>query len=195
MLPPDVLALLREWWRERSAWDAVAPEGGAAGQLGPSSMSLPCLSGQRQAAAARLHRREAGSPAHRHVFVEVADWRIAAGLDLPAAFQLAVALDPMTSQRQGWNPALALRAAKTRKVVIGIADVGKPNLVQPKRDALRLNRPEFCKSGFCERFEHRSPPLPRFARQAGERDDQLGATATPHAAKARAIDLDILRQR
>jgi hypothetical protein len=33
----------------------------------------------------------------------------------------------------------------------------------------------------------------RFARQAGERDSLLGATITPHAAKARAIDLDILR--
>jgi hypothetical protein len=35
----------------------------------------------------------------------------------------------------------------------------------------------------------------RFARQAGERDSQLGATITPHAAKAGAIDPDILRQR
>jgi hypothetical protein len=35
----------------------------------------------------------------------------------------------------------------------------------------------------------------RFARQAGERDGQLGATITPHAGQAGAIDLDILRHR
>jgi hypothetical protein len=35
----------------------------------------------------------------------------------------------------------------------------------------------------------------RFARQVGERDSQLGATITPHAAEAGAIDPDILRQR
>jgi hypothetical protein len=35
----------------------------------------------------------------------------------------------------------------------------------------------------------------RFARQASERDGQLGATITPHAATAGAIDLDIPRHR
>jgi len=35
----------------------------------------------------------------------------------------------------------------------------------------------------------------RFARQASERNGQLGATITPHAAQASAINLDILRQR
>jgi hypothetical protein len=35
----------------------------------------------------------------------------------------------------------------------------------------------------------------RFARQASERNGQLGATITPHAAQASAINPDILRQR
>ena len=35
----------------------------------------------------------------------------------------------------------------------------------------------------------------RFARQASERDSQLGATTNPHAATAVAIDLYVLRQR
>jgi hypothetical protein len=35
----------------------------------------------------------------------------------------------------------------------------------------------------------------RFARQASERDSQLGATITPHAATAGAIDPDVLRHR
>src|SRR5260370_41768194 len=133
-------------------------------------MSPPCLAGQPQAAAARLHPRQAGSP-DRAVFVEVTVRRIAGGL-LPAALEPTVALDPMTSQRRSWNPALALLAAKTRKVVIGMGNIRKPGPAQ--RDAPRLVRPESskceaCKSRFCERFEHRSPPLPRFARQVGER--------------------------
>src|SRR5260370_39187656 len=146
----------------------AAPGRWAAGQLGPSSMSFPCLSGQRQAAAARVHRRQAGSSAHRTVFVDVADRRIAVGFGLPAAFQAAIAIEPMTDQRRGWNPALALRAAKTRKVVIGMGFVEKPGPAQ--RNAPRLQRPEsskfevcefeVSKSGFCESFEHRSPPLP-----------------------------------
>src|SRR5260370_26762100 len=76
----------------------AAPERWAAGQLGPSSMSFPCLSGQRQAAAARLRRRRAGGPARRSVFIEGADRCIAVrlGLGLPAAFQPAIAIDPMT---------------------------------------------------------------------------------------------------
>jgi hypothetical protein len=35
----------------------------------------------------------------------------------------------------------------------------------------------------------------RLARQASEQDDQLGATITPHAVKAGAINLDVLRHR
>ena len=35
---------------------------------------------------------------------------------------------------------------------------------------------EFCTPEFCVSCEHRSPPLPRLARQAGERDGQCGAT-------------------
>ena len=93
-------------------------------------MSFPCLSDQRQAAAARLCRRQAGSPARCAVFIEVADRCIAAGFDLPAAFQVAIAIKPMTDQRRGWNPALALRAAKTRKVVIGMGIVEKPGPAQ-----------------------------------------------------------------
>src|ERR1700726_2389261 len=124
-------------------------------------MSFPCLSGQRQ--AARLRRRRAGSPARRTMFGEVAERCIAVGLGLPAAFQPAVAIEPMTDQRRGWNPALALRAAKTRKVVIGKGFVEKPGPAQ--RNAPRRQRPEssefeVCKPGFSESFEHRSPPLP-----------------------------------
>ena len=64
---------------------------------------------------------------------EPAAGRIPIGLRLPAALQPAVTIEPMTSQRRGWNPATALRAAKTRKVVIGIGTIGKPGLVQPRR--------------------------------------------------------------
>jgi hypothetical protein len=131
------------------------------------------------------------------VFVDVADKCIAARLGLPAAFQPAIAIDPMTSQRRGWNPAPALRAAKTRKVVIGTGFNGRhgPAL----RNARRLQMPKSAKckvfkSECCESFEHRSPPLP-LARQASERDGQLSATITPHAGQAGAIDLDILRHR
>src|SRR6202158_2536119 len=44
--------------------------------------------------------------------------RIAVGLGLPAAFQAAIAIEPMTSERRGWRPALACcrRAAKARQV-------------------------------------------------------------------------------
>jgi hypothetical protein len=144
-------------------------------------MSILCLSGHRQAPAARLHRRLA----ERTVFVEVADRQIAVGLDLPPAFQPAIAIDPMTSQRPGWNPSLALRAAKTRKVVIGMgideagpAQRNAPRLQRSDSSKAEACKPEICKAGFCESFEHRSPPFPRLARQAGERDSQLGATIT-----------------
>ncbi|MDB5640669.1 MAG: hypothetical protein JWP51_5577 [Bradyrhizobium sp.] len=109
-------------------------------------------------------------------FIEPAGWRLVG--DLPAAFEPAVAIKPMTGKHRRWRPALARcrRVAKPRQVVIAIRAMGKPGLVQPRRDALGLNRPEFHKSGFCESFEHRSPPLPRFTRQASERDSQPGAT-------------------
>ncbi|WP_143039757.1 MULTISPECIES: hypothetical protein [Bradyrhizobium] len=126
-------------------------------------MSFLYLSGQRQAPAARLHRRLA----ERAVFVEVADRQIAAGLDLPAAFHPAIAIDPMTSQRRGWNPSLALRAAKTRKVVIGMgtdeagaAQRNAPRPQGPESSKSEAYKPEVCKAGFCESFEHRSPPFP-----------------------------------
>jgi hypothetical protein len=125
-------------------------------------MSFLSLSGQRQAPAARLHRRLA----ERAVFVEVADRQIAAGLDLPAAFQPAIAIDPMTSQRRGWNPSLALRAAKTRKVVIGMgideapAQRNAPPLQRSESSKSEACKPAVCKAGFCESFEHRSPPFP-----------------------------------
>src|ERR1700676_2798179 len=115
-----------------------------------------------------MRRRPAGSSACGSVFVEVADRRIAVGFGLPAAFQVAIAIEPTTSQRRGWNPALALRAAKTRKVVIRRDFVEKTGPAQ--RDAPRLQRPEspefeacqfeVCKPGSSESFEHRSPPLP-----------------------------------
>lgn len=173
----------------------AAPKRWAAGHLGPSSIIAPLPN--PLAPTEQLHRRQAGSPARRTVFVEVADRRIAVRLGLPAAFQTAIAIEPMTSQRRGWNPALAFRAAKTRKVVIRTGVIGKPGPAQ--RDAQRLQMPESAKcevskSGFCESFEHRSPPFP-LARQASERDSQLGATIIPHAGQAGAIDPDILRHR
>jgi hypothetical protein len=115
---------------------------------------------------------------------------------LPAAFEPAIVIDPMTSQRRGWNPAPALRAAKTRKVVIGRGLVEK--LGPARRSAPQVAESanaEIYKSGFCEFFEHRSPPLPLFRGLDGERDGQPGATITPRAAKAVAIDPDILRHR
>src|ERR1700731_3282537 len=95
---------------------------------------------------------------------------------MPAAFQPAAALDPMTGQRRRWRPALARcrRAAKSRQVVIAMA--GRPEPVTRRRDSVRPGGPKFCKSGYCESFEHRSPPFPRLARLAGERDGQPGAT-------------------
>ena len=50
------------------------------------------------------------------------------------------------------------------------------------------------KSGLCESCDI-AHLLIRLARQASERDGQLGPTTTPHAAIAVAIDLDVLRQR
>jgi len=145
--------------------------------------------------ASRDARPCARGPPRTLVFAGIGDRRIAVGL--PAAFEPAAAIEPVTGERRGWRPAPARcrRAAKPRQVVIGIGCVGKAGLAQPGRDALRLHRPEFYESGFCESFEHRSPPLPRLARQAGERGSQLGATITSHAAKAGAIDPDIPRQR
>src|SRR5258708_10188531 len=87
----------------------AAPDWFATGRLGPSSMTVLCLSGQPQGPAARLHRqRPAGSAACRGVlvFIEIAGRRVV-GLGLPAAFQPAVAVEPMTGERRGCRPALA----------------------------------------------------------------------------------------
>src|SRR5712664_4129652 len=94
-----------------------------------------------------------------HCARQIANRLVGTALGLPAAFQPAVALEPMTGQRRGWRPALARcrRAAEARQVVIGIGVIEKPDLVQPLRNPPRFSRPEFCKSGFCEFFEHRSP--------------------------------------
>jgi hypothetical protein len=117
---------------------------------------------------------------------------------MPAAFQPTIAIKPMTSQRRGWNPALTLRAAKTRKVVIGIGAIGKPDFVHARHSVPRPNKPELCESRFCESCEHRSPPLPLLrGRPVSGRSAKHDHH--PHAAKsrlkARAIDFDVLRQR
>jgi len=67
------------------------------------------------------------------VFVEVADRRITGGLGLPATFEPAVAIKPMTGERRGWSPALAhyRRAAKTRQVVIAMSE----GFARPRRGA------------------------------------------------------------
>src|ERR1700722_20688449 len=103
--PGWIAALRNSVWFPEGAPVAV-PDRRAAGQLGPSSMSVLCLSGQRQAAAARLHLL---------VFIEIVGRRVA-GFGLPAAFEAAVAVEPMTGERRGWRPAPAhcRRAAKTR---------------------------------------------------------------------------------
>src|SRR5262245_21064828 len=126
-------------------------------------ITIPHSSGERQRAVARFLRRQGGSSVHLTVFVDVADRRVAAGLGLPTAFQAAIALEPMASQRRRWSPALGLRAATTRKVVIGRGAVEENGSVQ--RNAPRLSGPEsskreVCKSGFSESCEHRSPPFP-----------------------------------
>jgi hypothetical protein len=99
-----------------------------------------------------LHPLLAGRAASRglFVFIDNALRRIAIGLGQPAAFQPAVAIEPMTGERGGWNPALAPWAAKTQQVVIGMHGFS-----QPGRHAPWLKKPEFCES-----FEHRSPPFP-----------------------------------
>ena len=129
--PGWITALRNSVWLLPEGAPVAAPDRWAAGQLGPSSMFGPCLSSQRQAAAARLRRRQAERAVCRAVFGEVAQRCIAVGLELPAAFQPAIAIEPMTDQRRGWNPALALRAAKTRKVAIGMRD----GFARPRRGA------------------------------------------------------------
>jgi hypothetical protein len=44
-------------------------------------------------------------------------------------------------------------------------------------------------------LEHRSPPLPLIARQAGERTVRLSATVNSHAAKTGAIEVECCRRR
>jgi hypothetical protein len=126
-----------------------------------SSLSGSCSSGQRK--VARSERRSSASAAWRGILVCIEPTaRSGAGLEMPAAFQAAVAINPMTGERRGWRPALARchRAAKSRQVVIGPGGIRERRPVQLRRDAPRLNRPESCKSGFCECCEHRSPPCP-----------------------------------
>src|ERR1700733_8520092 len=84
----------------------TAPDRCVAGQLGPSSMLVLSLSGQRQAAATRQHRWPAAGTTCRVVFIASAGGRV---LDLgpPTAFQPAISTEPMTSEHRGWRPALA----------------------------------------------------------------------------------------
>src|ERR1700731_1696869 len=140
-------------------------------------MSVLCLSGQRQAAAARLHLL---------VFIEIVGRRVA-GFGLPAAFEAAVAVEPMTGERRGWRPAPAhcRRAAKTRQIVIGMYDVAE----------LRHEMPQPYTSEFCESCEHCSPPYPLGAAGRRAKGDRLSPITTPHAAQAGAINPDVLRQR
>jgi hypothetical protein len=100
----------------------TAPDRCVAGQLGPSSMLVLSLSGQGQAAAAT----------YRAVFIGSAGGRVAS-LGLPTALQPAISIEPMTSQRRGWRPALGCfrRAAKARQIVIGIHD----GSTRPRRNA------------------------------------------------------------
>jgi hypothetical protein len=66
------------------------------------------------------------------VVVEIGMRRIAIGFGVPAAFEPAVANEPMAGQRAGWNPAPArcCEMAKSRPVVVAM-HVG----VRPRRDA------------------------------------------------------------
>jgi hypothetical protein len=123
----------------------------------------------------------------RRFRIEILMHRLRRRFGLPPTAQShpAVAQGPATDERGARNPPPLAGPAKIRQVVIG-----RRNLRQRGRRVTRPNKPESCES-----FEHRSPPLPRLARQAGERDGQLGATITPHAATAVAIDFDVLRQR
>jgi hypothetical protein len=97
------------------------------------------------------------------VFIEIVGRRVA-GFDLPAAFQPAVAIEPMTGERRGWRPAPAhcRRAAKTRQIVIGMYDVAER----------RHEMPQPYTSEFCESCEHCSPPHPLCA--AGRRAKAIG---------------------
>jgi hypothetical protein len=153
---------------------ALSENDEACGDTFPTFTVIPCSSGQRQ--MARSGWRPSGSAVGRGMplFIGAAG-RCVVPLGMPAAFQPAVAIEPMTGERRGWRPALARchRAAKTRQVVIGMGFVERSGPAQ--RSAPRLQRPESsnsevrkseackfeaCKSGFCESFEHRSPPLP-----------------------------------
>jgi hypothetical protein len=111
--------------------------------------------------------------------------------EFPSALQTpsVAGKGPMTCQDLMWTQALALRAAKARPVVIGMERLATKGLTQshvwPQRKAPEL----------CESFEHRSPPLPRLARQVGEHESGIDSAASSHAASASAIDFHVLRHR
>jgi hypothetical protein len=90
---------------------------------------------------------------------EVADRLIISGCKDPLALQThsVGGKRPMTCQDLVWAQGPALRAAKTRSVVIGMDWMGTNGLAQ------RLARPLGKMPEFCESFEHRSPPFPRSA--------------------------------
>lgn len=155
-------------------------------------MSVLYLSRQRQAAAARVHRRPAVSATCRGalVFIEIVGRRVA-GFGVPAAFQPAVAIEPMTGERRGWRPAPAhcRRATKTRQIVIGMYDVAELRHEMPQPHTSEFSW-EFCE--FCE---HCSPPHPLCAAGRRAKGDRLSPITNPHAAKASATNLDVLRHR
>jgi len=110
-------------------------------------------------------------------------------LGLPAALQAAfVDQNPMTCQPRWWRPTLARGTANNPQVVVGMFRLKPMRRHAPQAETFGIRTSECCVS-----CEHRSPPLPRFARQVGERDGQLGATANPHAANAGAIHCCVLR--
>lgn len=80
----------------------------------------------------------------------------------------------MTRQPRRWRPTLARRAAKTRQIVIGMRSHSPTRHPGPGSEASQS-----CNSQRCVFFEHRPPPFPRLARQAGERGGQPGATTNP----------------
>lgn len=143
----------------------ASPKRWAAGQLGPSSMSVLCFI---QRPVTPLPRRLAEDARRCRMFVAFGIvHRLRAGLGLPTAFQLTIAINPVTGECRGWRPAPARcrRAAKTRRVVIGMHGLAKACLIQSRRLPSRLHKPssgmaEMQTSGFSDSFKHRSPPYP-----------------------------------